>query len=162
MPYNDNNMNYNRYKHRYVLTEAHVLEALNVDLRTVLNTSDSADIANAPERLLDRVSKIVYEYIYSICAFRYKTERDLALDDKNRDFICEAMGEQLLYMLNNGDLYGMSGINADTGAVVDARSIRAAQIAPLAKDILINTGIVRAYVPMREREIEPKYTEEGY
>lgn len=162
MPYNDNNMIYNRSKHRYILTEEHVLESLNVDLRTVLNTSDSADIANAPEKLLDRVSKIVYEYIYSIVAFRYKTERDLAFDANYREALSDAMGEQLVYMLNNGDLFGMSGINAETGTVVDVRTIRGAQIAPLAKDILINTGIVKAYVPMREREIEPKYTEEGY
>ncbi len=162
MAYNNNEMSYDKKNHRYVLTEECVLEDMNIDLKAILNTSDAADVANAPQKLLERVSALVYGYIYRTVPFRYKTERALALDDENRSYILDAMKEQLLYILNNGDLSGLSGINLDTGLSIDARKMRAAEISPMARDILIDSGIVRAFIPRGERDITPKYNEEGY
>ena len=162
MPYSDNQMTYNERAHRYVLTRECVLEDMNIDLGAVLNTSDAADSANAPELLLERVSALIYRYIYRAVPFRYKTERALALESENRESILEAMKEQLLYMLNNGDLSGLSGVNIDTGVVIDAKRIRDAEISPIARDILVDSGIVRSYVPKFERDIIPRYVEEGY
>ena len=162
MPYSDNLMTYNERVHRYVLTQECVLEDMNIDLGAVLNTSDVADIGNAPERLLDRVSMQIYEWIYSVNPFRFRTERELALHEKNRYFILEAMKEQLLYILNNGDLTAVSGVNIDTGMAIEEQRKRSSEVAPLAKDILINADIVKAFVPMYEREIVPNYSGEGY
>ncbi len=162
MPYSDNQMTYNARAHRYVLKQECVLEDMNIDLGSVLNTSDVADIGNAPERLLDRVSAIIYSWIYSVNPFRFRTERELALNEKHRCFILEAMKEQLLYILNNGDLTAVSGVNVDTGLTIEEQRKRSSEVAPLAKDILINADIVKAFVPMYEREIVPNYSGEGY
>lgn len=162
MPYSDNQMTYNERAHRYVLTQECVLEDMNIDLGAVLNTSDVADVGNAPERLLDRVSMQIYEWIYSVNAFRFRTERELALKEENRPFLLEAMKEQLLYILNNGDLTAVSGVNIDTGLTIEEQRKRSSEVAPLAKDILINADIVKAFVPMYEREIVPNYSGEGY
>ncbi len=162
MPYSDNQMTYNARAHRYVLTRECVLEDMNIDLGAVLNTSDAADTANVPELLLDRVSALIYRYIYRAVPFRYKTERALALEDENRFHILEAMKEQLLYMLNNGDLSGLSGVNLDTGIAIDANRLRDAEMSPIARDILVDSGVVRSYIPRGERDIIPRYVEEGY
>jgi hypothetical protein len=72
------------------------------------------------------------------------------------------MKEQVLYILNNGDLTALSGINLDTGMTTEESKKRASSIAPLSKDILIDAGIVKAFVPLYEREIVPNYQGEGY
>lgn len=162
MAYDNNEMFYNKRKHRYVLTEECVLEDMNIDLGVVLNTSDVADVANAASKLLDRVSMLIYGYIYKTVPFRYKTERALALEDENRQPLYDAMKEQLLYMLNNGDFSNLSGINLDNGMVIEQSILRGAEIAPIAKDILIDAGIVRAYIKKNEKDISPNYEQEGY
>ena len=162
MAYDNNEMFYNKRKHRYVLTEECVLEDMNIDLGVVLNTSDVADVANAASKLLDRVSMLIYGYIYKAVPFRYKTERALALEDENRQPLYDAMKEQLLYMLNNGDFSNLSGINLDNGMVIEQSILRSAEIAPIAKDILIDAGIVRAYIKKNEKDISPSYEQEGY
>lgn len=162
MPYSDNQMTYNERAHRYVLTQECVLEDMNIDLGAVLNTSDVADVAIAQEQFLDRVSRIIYSWIYSVNPLRFRTERELALNESHRPFILEAMKEQVLYILNNGDLTALSGINLDTGITTEESKKRASSIAPLSKDILIDAGIVKAFVPLYEREIVPNYQGEGY
>lgn len=162
MPFADNRMKYDYNKHQYVLTEEHVLESMNIDLRAILNASMSADMANVVDRLLDRVSFEVYSFIYRVSAFRYATEKILALDDGARIVILEALEEQLLYILQNGDLAAMSGVNVQTGLAMDKSTKRAAEIAPLAEDVLISSGYVRATIPRGMRDIIPHYEEEGY
>ena len=155
-------MTYNERLHRYVLAQECVLEDMNIDLGAVLNTSDVADVANAADRFIDRVSLIIYSWIYSVNPFRFRTERELALNAEKRTFILEAMKEQVLYMLNNGDLSALSGINVDTGMTIETRKMLSAWVAPLAKDILIDADLVRAFVPLYERELVPNYKGEGY
>ena len=162
MAFDNNEMFYDKRKHRYILTTECVLEDMNIDLGVVLNTSDVADTANAAKNLLDRVSMLVYRYIYKVVPFRYKAERALALEDEYRAPICEAMKEQLLYILNNGDFSALSGVNLESGMVIDQARLREAEIAPIARDILIDAGVLRAYIPKLEREIIPRYEEEGY
>lgn len=162
MPTSNNEMTYNQTYHRYVLTQSYVRQSLNIDLTSELNTSDAADIGPAAERFLERVSALVYGWIYSVNPLRYRTERALALTDAYRPFIRDAMKEQLLYILNNGDLSALSGVNIDSGMVIDERILKSARISPIAKEILINADIVKAYIPLYEREIVPNYTGENY
>ena len=162
MPYSNNEMIYNTKTHRYILNQGHVLTDMNIDLSTALNTSDSADVANAAEKFLDRVSMLIYSWIYSVNPFRFRTERELALNENYRPIIRDAMKEQVLYILNNGDLSAVSGVNVDSGITIDQRRLLSARISPAAKDILVNADIVKAFVPMHEREIVPNYTGEKY
>ena len=162
MPRNDTYMRYDAVMHRYVLEEAYVLEHLNIDLRDVLNTSESADIANEADRLLKRVSDIVYSFVYRVVSRRNETERALALDERARPYILRAMEEQLLYMLNNGDLSAYAGINLANGVTIEKSRMRAGEIAPLAEDTLYESGFVSAVIQRNKTDIVPKYVEEGY
>lgn len=162
MPYSDYEMTYDQRSHRYLLNEEYVLGVMNIDLKDILNTAESADMANAPGVFLGRISKLIYSYIYRIVAFKNSTERDLALDERNRDVLRDAMSEQVIYVLNNGDFSGFSGVNLQSGIAIDEKRIRAAEIAPLARDILISAGILTPIVPRFKRDIEPRYEEEGY
>ena len=161
IPYDDNYMMYDRREHRYVLTENFVREKMNIELSSLMDTSFSVDVTNEARLFLDRVSRTVYGYIYRLCPHRYAKERELAFDEKMRDVLRDAMAEQITYIIFNGDLSLYSGLNASGGGTESSR-IRSAEIAPIVRDILTNTGVVRIAVPKREREIEPDYVGENY
>lgn len=160
---NDNYCHYSKASHRYVLTTDYVLEVLNVDLYDTLSTSGGvSDVAKMPEILLERVSRQIYGYIYSNSAYTYETERRLALDDKYRPHLIEAMAEQITYILNNGDVSAYTGVNPMTGASVDSSRMRLAEIAPIARDILQNRGIIDRGLRRFPYVDEPTYTEDAY
>lgn len=160
---NDNNMRYNMETHRYTLTPEHVANVLNINLDEVLNTSGFVgDRANEAEKLLERVSRITYNHIYKYCAFKAKTERMLALDEQYRTTIMEVMGEQLEYMINNGDLTAYAGVNVDTMQGMDKRVLQRAAFSSLAHEMLVNKGIIRCAYYLGQKDIIPKYEDEGY
>lgn len=161
-PYNDTRMRYDMSAHRYVLEESHVLENMNIDLREILNTSASADVANVVGVFLGRISAEVYAHVYRIVAHRYEVERSLAKDAGARELLLRAMEEQLLYVLQNGDLSAFSGLNVATGMAVDKAVMRRAEIAPLAEDALFEIGYINSLVPRFRKDIVPEYDEEGY
>lgn len=162
MPFTDDNMLYNYDKHRYILTEEFCSNELNVNIADVLNSAGTADKANNAEKFLDRVSKIIYNYIYRINAFHNETERRLALDAALRPSIQEAMGEQVLWMLNNGDLSAVAQVSIQGGTIIESKRGREHEIAPIAMDILITNKIVNARVPRFLKDIIPTYESEGY
>lgn len=160
-PFNDYAMTYDKSRHRYILTTEDVLVNLNINLHAELRTNGlAADEANEADKLLDRVSRIVYQHIYSHASRPRKMERRLALDPGLRDIIREAMEEQLLYILANGDYTNLSGINTETGAA-HTESIRAATVSPLAGEILMNAGLLFVGIDWLP-DIIPDYEEGGY
>ena len=162
-PISDALMSYDKTSHRYKLTELYVLQVLNRNLADVLADNGAAsDIAKEPSILLDRISKQIYGHCMRCTAAPYLRERRMALDILLRPHIAEAMAEQLIYVLNNGDLSAYTGINIDTGTAIDYNRMRVAEIAPLAKDILARCGLASVVINPWERDIEPKYDEEGY
>lgn len=161
MPQNDYAMTYDKSRHRYILTTEDVLVNLNINLHAELRTNGlAADEANEADKLLDRVSRIVYQHIYIHASSPRKMERRLALDPGLRDIIREAMEEQLLYILANGDYTTLSGINTETGAA-HTESIRAATVSPLAGEILMNAGLLFVGIEWMP-DITPAYDEEDY
>ena len=160
----DNYMKYDMRKHRYVLTNEYVREVMNVELSDVLNTSGSIiDTANMPEIVLDRVSALIYGYIYRNSAYTNKKERELALDDSYKTYLRDAMAEQLIYILNNGDASAFSGVNVLNGTSIDPMRMRQAELAPLARDIIESRGLVsRGIPPFGAWDIKPTYEEDGY
>lgn len=161
-PYSDTRMRYDMSAHRYVLTEEHVLEQMNIDLRAILNTSASADTANVVGVFLDRISSEIYRFIYRIVVNRCEVERDLAKDAGARESLLRAMQEQLLYVLQNGDIGAFSGLNVSTGMAMDRATMRKAEIAPLAEDVLFEIGYINSLVPRFRKDITPDYEREGY
>lgn len=162
-PYSDNYMTYDTTEHRYILTDDFVREKMNVELDDLLDASSTAaDIANEKAKFLDRVSLMVYNFIYRLCPLRYHKERELALDVTCRTPLRQAMAEQIFYIMFNGDLSLYSGVNAVSGTQLEARRLRESEIAPMAKDVLASAKILQLAVPPNVREIEPRYEEEGY
>jgi hypothetical protein len=86
----------------------------------------------------------------------------MALDPAKRVAIRDAMAEQLIYVLNNGDLSAYTGVNIETGATIDPARMRAAEIAPLARDVLLTHGLCSPSFSLYDRDITPRYSEEGY
>lgn len=162
-PITDAHMSYDYTSHRYKLTELYVLQMLNRNLADVLADNGAAsDVAKEPSILLDRISKQIYGYCMRCTATPYLRERRMALDILLRPHIAEAMAEQLIYVLNNGDLSAYTGINIDTGMAIERDRMRQAEIAPLALDVLTRCGLASVVINPWERDITPNYKEEGY
>lgn len=161
-PKSDNHLTYDTAVHRYKLTEQGVLQRLNRNLGDVLAESgEASDPRNEPNILLDRVSRQIYGYVLSHTATPRRRERQMALDPVYRAPIMEAMEEQLIYILTNGDLSAFTGVNLDTGMTVDPTRMRRAEIAPMAQDILARYGLLSVVIDFQQ-DITPDYEGEGY
>lgn len=162
MQYSDNYLSYDMLRHRYVLTEKYVEEKMNVSLSEILDTSGNVlDVSNMSNILLSRVSMQIYNYIYNWTALKNECERRLALDETLRQPLMDAMAEQLIYIINNGDIASYAGINMSNGMVINQHDKRLSEIAPIAKDIIINAGIIHIWLT-GERDIKPTYEEDSY
>lgn len=162
-PYSDDHMIYDTDDHRYKLTEAYVVQRMNRNLSEILAVHGGAsDTANEAGILLDRVSRQIYSYCLRCTPTPYKREQVMATDHAKRVAIRDAMAEQLIYVLNNGDLSAYTGVNIETGATIDPARMRAAEIAPLARDVLLTHGLCSPSFSLYDRDITPRYSEEGY
>lgn len=162
-PYSDDHMIYDTADHRYKLTEAFVIQRMNRNLSEILaDHGGASDTANEAGILLDRVSRQIYAFCLRATPTPYKREQMMALDPAKRVAIRDAMAEQLIYVLNNGDLSAYTGVNIETGATIDPARMRAAEIAPLARDVLLTHGLCSPSFSLYDRDITPRYSEEGY
>ena len=163
-PYSDDHMIYDTADHRYRLTELYVLQRMNRNLSAILaDHGGASDTANEAGVLLDRISRQIYAYCLRSTPTPYKREQVMATDHAKRVAIRDAMAEQLVYVLNNGDLSAYTGVNLDTGATIDPNRMRMAEIAPMARDILITHGLATpTFSLLNDRDITPRYSEEGY
>lgn len=163
-PYSDDHMIYDTADHRYRLTELYVLQRMNRNLSAILaDHGGASDTANEAGVLLDRISRQIYAYCLRTTPTPYKREQVMATDHAKRVAIRDAMAEQLVYVLNNGDLSAYTGVNLDTGATIDPNRMRMAEIAPMARDILITHGLATpTFSLLYDRDITPRYSEEGY
>ena len=162
-PYSDEHMIYDAAEHRYRLTETFVLERMNRNLSEILAEHGGAsDTSNEATVLLDRISRQIYGYCLRATPTPYRRERVMALDHAKRIALRDAMAEQLVYVLTNGDPAVYSGVNVETGASIDPMRMRQAEISPIAKDILAIHGLSSPTFSAFDTEITPRYDEEGY
>lgn len=171
MAYSDTYMIYDSERHRYTLTTAFVSERLNIDLASRLNTAGSIDQSQAAALLLERVSSAVYSYIYAMGIDNTVQEYILGTDEQMRRLIMDAMSEQVLYMLVNGDLGLASGVDAASMSGAGQSLFYDARIAPNTKALLERNLtaygvpiVFMARFPIRygERMKLPSYTEDNY
>lgn len=161
-PYSNDHFTYDASVHRYKLTELGVLQRLNRNLGDVLaDNGGASDPRNEPMIVLDRVSKQIYGFIYSHTAAPMRREREMALNPAYRAPLMEAMEEQLIYIMTNGDLSAYTGVNLDTGMTVDPGRMRRAEIAPMARDILTRCGLCSVVINYNT-DIIPDYDGEEY
>ncbi len=100
-PYTDSDMVYDYDKHRYILTVEYLQNVLNIDVSRF--KSGTVNEQGAITMLLNNISLQVYSYVFAhnnARALRYL----MAKMPSARDVILEAMGQQTLYVLSNGDM----------------------------------------------------------
>ena len=171
MAYNDTYMRYDYDAHRYVLTTDYVTKRLNIDLVARINATGSIDRAQAPALLLDRASQNVYSWIYENGGDNDVQEWILGTDRQARRMLMDAMGEQVLYILANGDLGLAAGVDGATMSGVGQSLFAEARVAPNAKALLSRNlsaygcpiiFLGRFPLTHSERGRLPAYTEDNY
>ena len=163
-PYSDGRMEYDFQRHRYCLTADYLLSDRGIDLDTVLASGNASDRGRNPEIFLRRVSDQVYCAIYASTPYYYQIERVLALSPRYRDILMDAMSEQAVYLLHNGDLSAYTGVDAVSMTSVDRQRMQQSRLAPMAYDMLVYAGLIRlAYTPGTPGlDIIPDYDGDGY
>ncbi len=150
-PFDDGVMKYDYNAHRYVLTDDGVLRELGENLKVILNASGDANPSTLAERFLYRVSQVVYSSLYRDTQGEAFIEYILATYPPLRPRIKEMLQAQTLYMLMNGDLGLMSGVNVAKGQAMDINALRGrARIAPeveqLAGEVIPGMGFRLNYL----------------
>ena len=156
--------------HRYVLTSDAVRERLGVDLDVRLNKRGAVDAAAVVPAFLNSISRQVYSYIYSCNTQNSVQEYLAAKHPAARPILRDAMLEQVGYVLMNGDVSKLSGIDIRKGMILDRHALRAAQIDPVARELLARpldtatpalTYAGDSFMFYRAMEL-PAYETEGY
>ena len=136
-PYDDGTMYYDWNLHRYVLKPECVLDELNINLSERLNAKGSAVKENVPDNVLRRISSIVYGEIYKRSEYNDVQEYLLAKCPSLRKNIKEAMKEQVLYFLINGDTSNFAGLDLKNSRVIEINRLRnESRLSPDAEIIL--------------------------
>ena len=85
----------------------------------------------------------------------------MALSRDFRDTLRDAMSEQVVYILQNGDPSAYAGVDAVAYQSLDRERLEQARIAPMALDLLVSSGIINLGY-RSGRDITPDYDREGY
>ena len=135
-PYSDAYMTYSHQAHRYTLTPDAVRQHLNVDLGAMLNPAGAVDRAGIATTFLAHVSREIYSYIYA-CGPDNDLQEYLAAKHPNaRRILLDAMLAQVEYMILNGDIYQVSGVDIRKGTAMDRKALRGARVSLVVEDIL--------------------------
>lgn len=129
-PYDDEYMVFDQMTGHYVLTSKYVLDTYGIDLFDGVNDRNSVNAQIAVSAFLKRVSRIVYNFIHEYSLYDQRQDYLIAHNEYLRAVIQQAMGEQLVYMCDKGDLSRSTD-----------REKRALAMDDNAKQILINSGI---------------------
>lgn len=129
-PYDDDYMTFDKLTGHYVLTEKYALEQYGLDLYEDVNDRNSTNAQLAVGAILKQVSRLIYNFIHGFSIYNDRQDHIIATSPRMRKVIMDAMGNQLLYMSQVGDL--SRSTNAEK---------RKLAIDENAKSILINSGI---------------------
>lgn len=129
-PYDDDYMTFDKITGHYVLTEKYALEEYGLDLYTDANDRNSTNAQLAVKAILKQVSNLIYNFIHGFSIYNKRQDYIIATAPHMRKVIMDAMGNQLLYMSQVGDL----------SRSTDAEK-RNLAIDENAKSILVNSGI---------------------
>lgn len=129
-PYSDEYMTYDEMTWHYVLTSKFALDRYGLDLFENVNDRNAANVQLAVNAFLKRVSTLVYNFIHNYSVDDKRQDYLIAHNDCLRAVIQQAMGEQLAYMHEVGDLSRSTDPEKRARAIDDS-----------VKDILINSGI---------------------
>ncbi|MCX4384281.1 MAG: hypothetical protein OSJ39_00610 [Clostridia bacterium] len=103
-PYSDDYMIFDERTGHYILTEKYAFEQLGLELYEDVNDRNSANQQTAVNAILRRCSTLIYNFIHQCSAHDRRQDYIIATSPIMRQIIMEAMGEQLYYMSQVGDL----------------------------------------------------------
>ena len=103
LPYSDNEMLYDKTKHRYILTVDYVRNVLGVDLNAEFNTNNTTASVIVLNSFLDNASSEIYNYLY-MHNHAKTIQYIIAKSESARAIVKEAISKQVLYSIYNGDL----------------------------------------------------------
>ncbi len=129
-PYSDEYMIFDETTGHYVLTSKFALDRYGIDLFEGINDRNSANVQIAVSAFLKQVSNMIYNFIHSYTIYEKRQDLMIATNPHLRSVIQQAMGEQLIYMHEVGDLSRSTD-----------KEKRELAIDENAKQILINSGI---------------------
>lgn len=129
-PYDDDYMTFDKITGHYVLTEKYALEEYGIDLYTDANDRNSTNAQLAVKAILKQVSRLIYNFIHEFSIYNQRQDFIIATSPHMRKVIMDAMGNQLLYMRQKGDLSRSTDSEKRKLAIDES-----------AKTILINSGI---------------------
>lgn len=129
-PYSDDFMIFDEMTGHYVLTAKFALDRYGLELYESVNERNSTNAQIAVNAILRQVSNLIYNFIHNFSIYNKRQDCIIATDPRMRKVIMEAMGEQLLYMSQVGDLSRSTDPEKRKLAIDET-----------AKEILINSGI---------------------
>lgn len=118
-PYDDKTMSYDKDEHRYILTIAFVEDKTGINLVNKLQAEQGDNPQKIANFFLDRISSNIYNWIYQHNANNVMQEYLCAKLESTRNILKRAMLEQVLYVLNNGDLTLYGGVNVANGQIMN-------------------------------------------
>lgn len=133
-PYNDEAMRYDFDNHMYVLTQQCVLKELNTNLQEVLNPTGAANVGENANATLRQISEVVYSQMYDASCDNDIQEWLAAKAQSARKIIKDALKQQVLYFLFNGEVSQCSGVDIKKGRKMQDLSNRI--LSPNARRIL--------------------------
>lgn len=129
-PYNDDYMTFDELTGQYVLTEKFALDRYGLELQEDANERNATNQQIATQAILRQVSNIIYSFFHAFSIYNKRQDNIIATNPNMRNVIMRAMGEQLMYMAQVGDLSRSTDVEKRKLAVDEN-----------AKNILINSGI---------------------
>lgn len=128
-----------------ITTNEDMLNFKGIDLNVELVTTQVNDTNdNVAARAINDVELWMINYIN--LNFDFTGDRS-ALNDYQKGCFKKAVCEQIDYILDNGDLRNLSGINSETGMIIDKKAIEARELSPNAFQFLRRCGLanIRRY-----------------
>lgn len=123
-PYTDEYMIYDFDQHRYILTNKYCLDYLGLNLTEELNKGRQTIDVTVADSVLDQISLLVYNWIYSFGMDNDWQEYCLAKCPSLRPIIMKALGEQVLYFRLNGMNHKFAGVNQMKGTIMEIAKLR--------------------------------------
>lgn len=131
-------MSYDLTYDENITTNEDVLHYKGIDLNKEL-TDQINDVGDSPaERAINDVEEWLISYIHE--NFDFQGERHNLSDYQKKNFV-RAVCEQIDYILDNGDIRNLAGLNAEVGSFIDNRIILSKELAPSAFKYLRMCGL---------------------
>ena len=140
---NNSNIAYDLDTHRYTITQEYMRDKFGIELARALDSTGDINAATLPQRWLNQVSIILYNYIYRYAKNKKIHEYKLAMESDWIDCLQEAMG-QLAYhlLLVNNNIGLLTGLSIENGKKIERVDIIQNVVPVQVEDILRNGGLL--------------------